>query len=104
MLGPKLSGWAYEFVDAHGFAFAGDRDQVEFAGLEFFPRQTKGLVGDDNSGSVDFVRALEAGGKVDGVSDVNLHQLLDFHRSHGKLATLTATVSTLEGSAPRSIA
>lgn len=26
----------------------------------------------------------------DGVSDVNLHELLDFHRSHGKLATLTA--------------
>ncbi len=26
----------------------------------------------------------------DGVSDVNLHKLLEFHRSHGKLATLTA--------------
>lgn len=26
----------------------------------------------------------------DGVSDVNLHALLDFHKSHGKLATLTA--------------
>jgi glucose-1-phosphate cytidylyltransferase len=26
----------------------------------------------------------------DGVSDVDLHALLDFHRSHGKLATLTA--------------
>lgn len=26
----------------------------------------------------------------DGVSDVNLHDLLRFHRSHGKLATLTA--------------
>lgn len=26
----------------------------------------------------------------DGVSDVNLHNLLEFHRSHGKLATLTA--------------
>ena len=26
----------------------------------------------------------------DGVSDVNLNDLLDFHRSHGKLATLTA--------------
>jgi len=26
----------------------------------------------------------------DGVSDVNLHALLAFHRSHGKLATLTA--------------
>ena len=26
----------------------------------------------------------------DGVSDVNLHDLLEFHRSHGKLATLTA--------------
>ena len=26
----------------------------------------------------------------DGVSDVNLRRLLDFHRSHGKLATLTA--------------
>ncbi|MCI0696554.1 glucose-1-phosphate cytidylyltransferase [candidate division KSB1 bacterium] len=26
----------------------------------------------------------------DGVSDVNLHELLTFHRSHGKLATLTA--------------
>ncbi|NLG71829.1 MAG: glucose-1-phosphate cytidylyltransferase [Chloroflexi bacterium] len=26
----------------------------------------------------------------DGVSTVNLHKLLDFHRSHGKLATLTA--------------
>lgn len=25
----------------------------------------------------------------DGVSDVNLHQLLDFHRAHGKLATMT---------------
>jgi glucose-1-phosphate cytidylyltransferase len=27
----------------------------------------------------------------DGVSDVNIQELLDFHRSHGKLATLTAT-------------
>lgn len=26
----------------------------------------------------------------DGVSDVNLHRLLEFHRAHGKLATLTA--------------
>ena len=26
----------------------------------------------------------------DGVSDINLHDLLNFHRSHGKLATLTA--------------
>jgi len=26
----------------------------------------------------------------DGVSDLNLHDLLDFHRSHGRLATLTA--------------
>jgi glucose-1-phosphate cytidylyltransferase len=26
----------------------------------------------------------------DGVADVNLDKLLDFHRSHGKLATLTA--------------
>ncbi len=26
----------------------------------------------------------------DGVSDINLNKLLDFHRSHGKLATLTA--------------
>jgi len=26
----------------------------------------------------------------DGVSDVDLHRLLEFHRSHGKLATLTA--------------
>lgn len=26
----------------------------------------------------------------DGVSDINLQELLDFHRSHGKLATLTA--------------
>ena len=26
----------------------------------------------------------------DGVSDINLNDLLDFHRSHGKLATLTA--------------
>lgn len=26
----------------------------------------------------------------DGVADINLHELLDFHRSHGKLATLTA--------------
>jgi len=26
----------------------------------------------------------------DGVSDVNLHELLKFHRSHGKLATVTA--------------
>lgn len=26
----------------------------------------------------------------DGVSDINLRDLLDFHRSHGKLATLTA--------------
>lgn len=26
----------------------------------------------------------------DGVSDIDLHRLLDFHRSHGKLATLTA--------------
>ena len=30
----------------------------------------------------------------DGVSDVNLHGLLDFHRSHGKLATLTAVRPT----------
>jgi len=27
---------------------------------------------------------------ADGLSDVNLHELLAFHRSHGKLATLTA--------------
>ncbi|WP_225938586.1 glucose-1-phosphate cytidylyltransferase [Kovacikia minuta] len=26
----------------------------------------------------------------DGVSDINLHDLLEFHRAHGKLATLTA--------------
>lgn len=26
----------------------------------------------------------------DGVSDINLHELLDFHRRHGKFATLTA--------------
>jgi glucose-1-phosphate cytidylyltransferase len=26
----------------------------------------------------------------DGISDINLHELLAFHRSHGKLATLTA--------------
>jgi glucose-1-phosphate cytidylyltransferase len=26
----------------------------------------------------------------DGVSDINLHELLAFHRSHGKLATVTA--------------
>jgi glucose-1-phosphate cytidylyltransferase len=26
----------------------------------------------------------------DGVSDIDLHRLLDFHRSHGRLATLTA--------------
>lgn len=26
----------------------------------------------------------------DGVSDINLHKLLDFHKSHGKLATMTA--------------
>jgi glucose-1-phosphate cytidylyltransferase len=26
----------------------------------------------------------------DGVSDINLHDLLEFHKSHGKLATLTA--------------
>ena len=30
----------------------------------------------------------------DGVSDVNLHELLSFHRSHGKLATLTAVRPT----------
>jgi glucose-1-phosphate cytidylyltransferase len=30
----------------------------------------------------------------DGVSDVNLHKLLAFHRSHGKLATLTAVRPT----------
>lgn len=30
----------------------------------------------------------------DGVSDVNLHRLLEFHRSHGKLATLTAVRPT----------
>ena len=30
----------------------------------------------------------------DGVSDVNLHELLKFHRSHGKLATLTAVRPT----------
>jgi glucose-1-phosphate cytidylyltransferase len=30
----------------------------------------------------------------DGVSNVNLHRLLDFHRSHGKLATLTAVRPT----------
>jgi glucose-1-phosphate cytidylyltransferase len=26
----------------------------------------------------------------DGVSDIDLHRLLEFHRSHGKLATMTA--------------
>jgi len=30
----------------------------------------------------------------DGVSDVNLHELLAFHRSHGKLATVTAVRPT----------
>ena len=30
----------------------------------------------------------------DGVSDVNLHELLAFHKSHGKLATLTAVRPT----------
>jgi len=30
----------------------------------------------------------------DGVSDINLHDLLAFHRSHGKLATLTAVRPT----------
>jgi len=30
----------------------------------------------------------------DGVSDVNLHNLLEFHRSHGKLATMTAVRPT----------
>jgi glucose-1-phosphate cytidylyltransferase len=30
----------------------------------------------------------------DGVSDVNLHELLKFHQSHGKLATLTAVRPT----------
>lgn len=30
----------------------------------------------------------------DGVSDVDLHKLLDFHRSHGKLATMTAVRPT----------
>jgi glucose-1-phosphate cytidylyltransferase len=27
----------------------------------------------------------------DGVADVNIHELLDFHKSHGKLATITAS-------------
>lgn len=26
----------------------------------------------------------------DGVADINLHQLIDFHRSHGKIATMTS--------------
>jgi glucose-1-phosphate cytidylyltransferase len=30
----------------------------------------------------------------DGVSNINLHQLLEFHRQHGKLATLTAVRPT----------
>ena len=30
----------------------------------------------------------------DGVSDINLHELLAFHRSHGKMATLTAVRPT----------
>ncbi len=30
----------------------------------------------------------------DGVSDVNLHELLEFHKAHGKLATLTAVRPT----------
>jgi len=30
----------------------------------------------------------------DGVSNINLHQLLEFHRKHGKLATLTAVRPT----------
>lgn len=30
----------------------------------------------------------------DGVSDINLHDLLNFHRTHGKLATLTAVRPT----------
>jgi glucose-1-phosphate cytidylyltransferase len=28
----------------------------------------------------------------DGVSDVDINKLLEFHKSHGKLATLTAAV------------
>jgi len=28
----------------------------------------------------------------DGVSDVNIKNLLEFHKSHGKLATLTSVV------------
>ena len=32
----------------------------------------------------------------DGVCDVNINRLLDFHKSHGKLATLTAVIQAQE--------
>ena len=70
-----------------------------------------GVVPDWNVDLVDTGMKTQTGGRIkrlapylgnetfmltwgDGVSDINLHDLLAFHRSHGKLATLTAVRPT----------
>src|SRR5271168_2833428 len=70
-----------------------------------------GVVPDWNIDLIDTGMKTQTGGRIkrlapylgnetfmltwgDGVSDVNLHDLLAFHRSHGKLATLTAVRPT----------
>jgi glucose-1-phosphate cytidylyltransferase len=70
-----------------------------------------GAVPDWNVDLVDTGNKTQTGGRIkrlapylgnetfmltwgDGVSDINLHDLLAFHRSHGKLATLTAVRPT----------
>jgi glucose-1-phosphate cytidylyltransferase len=70
-----------------------------------------GIVPDWNIDLVDTGMKTQTGGRIkrlapymgnetfmltwgDGVSDINLHDLIAFHRSHGKLATLTAVRPT----------
>jgi len=67
--GGDMPDWTVELVDTGGRTLTGGRIKrlAPYVGKETF--------------------MLTWG---DGVSDVNLHDLLDFHRRHGKLATLTA--------------
>jgi glucose-1-phosphate cytidylyltransferase len=74
-------------------------------------KMTGGIVPDWNIDLIDTGVKTQTGGRIkrlapymgnetfmltwgDGVSDINLHDLIAFHRSHGKLATLTAVRPT----------
>ena len=51
--------------------------------------------GTATGGRINFLEPYIGGGTFmltygDGVSNINLHKLLEFHRSHGRLATVTA--------------